>query len=109
RRKLTFRLRTARDLQRNADLGERPGRARDGSLGQSGAPPQESEPGRIMGAPAGVQDRCPAGIPAPLPGRKLISETPTWGVARDRRPSLCPRLPSVAPAGATMSNSREPL
>jgi hypothetical protein len=46
--------------------GERPGRARDGSLGQregrrSRATPQEPEPGRIISAPASVQDRCPAG------------------------------------------------
>ena len=76
----------------------------DGSLGQSGgrrshAAPQEPEPGRTIGALAGAQDRCPAGIPEPLPGHKLVSGTPTWGVA-----SFFPRLPSAALAWATMSN-----
>jgi hypothetical protein len=55
RRKWTFRLPTARDLQRNADSRKGPGRARDGSLGQSGAAPQEPETRRIISAPAGAQ------------------------------------------------------
>ena len=82
RRKLTFRLRTARDSQRSADLRKRSGRARDGSLGQSGAPPQEPEPSRIIGALAGAQDRCPAGIPVPLPGHKSILGARQPGASR---------------------------
>ena len=74
----------------------------DGSLA-SVAAPQEPVPRRFRGAPAGARDRHTGGA-APLPGRKSISGTRTWGVARDRRPSLCPRLPSVAPARAIMSN-----
>ncbi len=46
----------------------------------------------------------PVATPSPAGAAKVDDGPDPWGVARDRCPSLCPRLPSIAPSGAKMSN-----
>ncbi len=82
----------------------RPGGARESSLGQSISDAPGWRPSNSVAPRQGRWNAVWTLIPRPCRGSRGSRCPDPWGVARDRRPSLCPRLTSLAPSGAKMSN-----